>query len=372
MTLFSLEALQAHHGDALLLHYGTVATPRLALIDGGPSNTYRPFLRPRLDALRAGRGGKPLTLELVAVSHIDDDHIRGLIELLTELSDDGGKAPLVTIRRLWHNSFEGLVSRKAARAAARLVEDVQRRSTRAAAAPAPPVLRSVPQGQALRQLAEGMGLVLNEPFPDLVVAPGEGRSVQRLPGGLSVAVIGPNQVRVDALREEWMAALRRLADKSRVLAAVQHLDESVFNLSSIVLLVKAGGKTMLLTGDARSDDILTGLQTAGLLRPGRSFHVDVLKLPHHGSDRNVTTEFFRRVTADHYVVSADGKHHNPELATFDMIAEARGTAAYTLHLTNREERLRRALRKRDNRTVVQRGDREHSVVVDLADPLPRS
>ena len=371
MGLFSLEAVQAHHGDALLLHYGTVAAPRVALIDGGPAGTYDPFLRPRLAALRAERGRGPLRLDLVAVSHIDDDHIHGLIEMLTELSEDGDGEPLVKIRRLWHNSFEGLVSGEAARAAAGLVDDMQRRSSRGVAPP-PPVLKSVPQGRTLRQLAEGMGLALNDPFPDLVVAPGEGRSVQRLPGGLSLTVIGPNQVRVDALREEWMAALRRLGDKSRVPAAVQHLDESVFNLSSIVLLAKAGGKTMLLTGDARSDDILTGLETAGLLRPGRSLHVDMLKLPHHGSDRNVTTEFFRRVTADHYVVSADGRHHNPELATFDMIAEARGTAPYTVHLTNREERLRRALRRRDNRTVVHRADRKRSIVVDLADALPSS
>ena len=45
---------------------------------------------------------------------------------------------------------------------------------------------------------------------------------------------------------------------------------------------------MLLTGDARGDDVLAGLREAGLLRRS-PLHVDVLKLPHHGSDRNVET-----------------------------------------------------------------------------------
>jgi len=29
-------------------------------------------------------------------------------------------------------------------------------------------------------------------------------------------------------------------------------------------------------------------------------------IPHHGSDRNVDPEFFKRVTADHYIVSGNG------------------------------------------------------------------
>jgi beta-lactamase superfamily II metal-dependent hydrolase len=91
---------------------------------------------------------------------------------------------------------------------------------------------------------------------------------------------------------------------------------------------------MLLTGDARGDDILFGLTEAGLLG-ANGFAVDLLKVPHHGSDRNVTTEFFRRVRAKHYVVSGDGEHGNPEIATLRMIVDARGASAYTVHATHR-------------------------------------
>ena len=47
--VFSLEALQAFHGDSLLLHAGD----KLCLIDGGPFKTWATSLRPRLEELRA-------------------------------------------------------------------------------------------------------------------------------------------------------------------------------------------------------------------------------------------------------------------------------------------------------------------------------
>jgi hypothetical protein len=53
--IFSLEALQAFHGDSLLLHAGTTDEPKLVLIDGGPSGTWATSLQPRLDELRGER-----------------------------------------------------------------------------------------------------------------------------------------------------------------------------------------------------------------------------------------------------------------------------------------------------------------------------
>ena len=102
----------------------------------------------------------------------------------------------------------------------------------------------------------------------------------------------------------------------RALAA--YVDKSVPNLSSIVVLAEAGGKRMLLTGDARGDKILEGLRArrpAG--RPARTskMHVDLLKVPHHGSANNLDDDFFERITADHYVFSGDGEHGNPERET---------------------------------------------------------
>ena len=104
---------------------------------------------------------------------------------------------------------------------------------------------------------------------------------------------------------------RRRKRNRRKLLLAAFADKSVPNLSSIVVLAELGGKSMLLTGDARGDKILEGMELAGLLEEGGNKHVDLLKVPHHGSDNNMETIFFKRVPADHYVFSGDGEHGNP-------------------------------------------------------------
>ncbi len=119
--------------------------------------------------------------------------------------------------------------------------------------------------------------------------------------------------------------------------------------------------------------MLSALKSSGLLKGGK-IHVDILKLPHHGSDRNVAPEFFEKITADHYVVSADGKFGNPEVETLQMISDARGSDKFTIHLTNREPRLDKFFagekKKGKKYDVVFRDPKELSLWVDLGeDPL---
>src|SRR5262245_37129546 len=94
--LFTLAALNARFGDALLLHYGTTAAPKLIVIDGGPKNVYEATLRKRLMELRASRTpGETLKLRMVMVSHIDNDHIVGVLGLLQEIqaAEEKGDEP---------------------------------------------------------------------------------------------------------------------------------------------------------------------------------------------------------------------------------------------------------------------------------------
>ena len=55
---FTLDVRRARKGDCLVLHYGSADDPGLALIDGGPANVYKPFLKPRLDEIRKMRAGE--------------------------------------------------------------------------------------------------------------------------------------------------------------------------------------------------------------------------------------------------------------------------------------------------------------------------
>src|SRR5690606_18300179 len=43
--------------------------------------------------------------------------------------------------------------------------------------------------------------------------------------------------------------------------------------------------------------------------------------------------FFSRITADHYVLSGNGEHGNPERETLEMLCRARGRDPFVLHFT---------------------------------------
>ena len=95
------------------------------------------------------------------------------------------------------------------------------------------------------------------------------------------------------------------------------------NLASLMLYVKEGKKTLLLTGDGHYRDILKGLEQRGLLDADGNLHVNVLKVQHHGSEHNTHADFIRRITADQYIFCGNGAHKNPDLEVLDMMINER-------------------------------------------------
>lgn len=348
--IFSLDVRRARKGDCLLLHFGSKAKPGLVMIDGGPKSVYEPHLKPRLMELRAARGldaQRPLPVDLVMISHVDDDHIRGILDLTRELREAPG-APLVRIRRLWHNSFDKVIGKNPKELTANVAAQfgpaslegdlpgdatVDSDDEEETVVSTIKVLASIPQGYQLRLDAEALDLQVNPEFGEKLVL--AARDDVALTNGLTFSIAGPMQPELLALQkkhDEWLKELKAKG-KTPEEALAAYVDKSVTNLSSLVMIAKAGGKTMLLTGDARGDKILEGLELIGALPQGQTLHVDLLKVPHHGSANNVKREFFERITADHYVFSGDGEHGNPEREALKMLFDARGNAKFAIHLT---------------------------------------
>lgn len=316
--MFKLHVVQAKHGDALLLSFGTAAKPRHILIDGGPSGNYAADLQPTL-AATLGRGGK---LDLVVVSHIDNDHIVGLLDLLAAVEDDqvSGRPLRTKIAALWHNSFERTVD-----PGGNVTRQMQANMMMLARMNTPlgadtlEAFYGIKEGNRLRLMAKKLGIPINKGFKkDVLLA---AKTPLKF-GPLELHIAGPNKSQLRTLETEWLEWLDEAARKIAKDAATAAMsDRSIPNLSSIVLLAKCAGKSILLTGDARGDYIVDGLRTAGLLKKDK-LHVDVLKVQHHGSDRNTTASFFNTITADTYVLSADGRHGNPKLVTMRWIVES--------------------------------------------------
>jgi hypothetical protein len=350
---FSLDVIRAGKGDCLMLHCGSKKEPSLIMIDGGPSGIYARHLRPRIERIRKASkldDETPLSVDVLMVSHVDDDHIQGVLDLTSELRDQrANREPqLLSVRSLWHNTFDDLLSTtpKELDAAAGFGAAALSGTIEVAGdeeLDAAKVLASIPQGRTLRDdaafLSKGTQFwKLNQEFKGKLIVAADPVKKLTLDGGVTMTVIGPMQHElVDLQRDhdEWLRQQKKSARKRAESSLAAFIDASVTNLSSLVLLAQAGRKRMLLTGDARGDKILDGLQSAGLLKAGTSstMHVDLLKVPHHGSANNVETSFFERVTADHYVFSGNGEHGNPERETLEMLFAARGKEPFVMHFT---------------------------------------
>lgn len=349
--IFSLDVRKARKGDCLLLHFGSENEPGLAMIDGGPAKVYGSHLRPRLREIMTARRmeeGQPLLVDLLMISHVDDDHVRGILDFTRELKSKTPGTPSVRVATLWHNTFDDILGNTPAELTAavaaqfgpasldgELPDDatVDADEDEEVVVSSLKVLASIEQGHRLRGDAETLGFDLNTQFGgNLILA---GREELPIAEGLTFTIAGPMKpelLQLQKKHDEWLKKQKKKGKPAEA-ALAAYVDKSVPNLSSIVVLARSGGKTMLLTGDARGDKILEGLEMIGVLDAAASMHVDVLKAPHHGSSNNLARDFFERITADHYVFSGDGEHGNPERETFEMLVDARGSDSFEIHLT---------------------------------------
>ncbi|KAK1753793.1 hypothetical protein QBC47DRAFT_462537 [Echria macrotheca] len=100
------------------------------------------------------------------------------------------------------------------------------------------------------------------------------------------------------------------------------IDSATINRASIVTgyeFLEHGFK-MLFTGDAY-DQACDVRDTLYRWTDQAPFFVDVLKVPHHGSDATASTGFYKAVTADVYIISGSrhDRNRNPTMATICAI-----------------------------------------------------
>jgi hypothetical protein len=347
--LFSLEALEARKGDSLIVHFGeSNRRPRFIVIDGGPSTVYRKTMKPRLEQIwkKWKQEDGKLDVNMLMVSHIDDDHIHGVIDWLSDL-DSSDENLQYNIQTLWFNSFDEVLGNGSDELRSRLAalaEGASAGGAQTASFNADPrigqhsaaVVASVGQGRTLRTHAQRLAIPLNRGFRGLVMSKETGGTIVKIGSGLSLHVLCPTRDKLAELQTIWEKDIRANPSDAEVAAFA---DKSVANLSSIVVAAEMTQngtvRRMLLSGDARGDHILEGLAKSSLPKKDGHWHFDVFKLPHHGSDRNATEDMFRTITADHYVISANGEHDNPDETIIHWIARARGQQPYTIYLTNR-------------------------------------
>jgi beta-lactamase superfamily II metal-dependent hydrolase len=77
-------------------------------------------------------------------------------------------------------------------------------------------------------------------------------------------------------------------------------DNSYSNYLSVIMEFQYAGKKYLFTGDAWSEQILMSIE---------SEKYEMVKLPHHGSARNISEDWKDKIACKNFMICTDGNGH---------------------------------------------------------------
>lgn len=329
--MIKLHVVQAEFGDCFILESKLGKHSLNILVDGGPYQTFEKHLRPTLQKLLLN--GK---LDLIVLSHIDNDHIIGLLDLLEEIKTERekGTKELIKIEKIWHNSFKDLLElsvepRNLVRNTFADQNIIKNKNITQSL-----IMKGFQQGTDLTKLGKLLRIPINPDFGKIIAITDKIRSVHLK--DIALHLLGPTKRNVDKLQKEWNNWYKKKKTADNAAGLLQILDNSVPNLASITFLAEINNKKILFTGDGLGQDIVDILSKNALLDTNGKFHVDILKVPHHGSDRNTSPEFFNTVIAKYYIISANGRDDNPSLDTLKWIIDSKnkGKRAKKIVFTN--------------------------------------
>ena len=228
------------------------------------------------------------------------------------------------------------------------------------------IVAAIDNSSRLTRRLNQLNVQVNPEFMGGLLYPRPSKSSVSL-GRMHVHLLGPSARSIAHSRNEWERWLADTTDVHRRLLSRLKLDDSSagpegdpatdslfaeiaeFRASRIeppwfpalILLVEADQATVLLAGEVNGSDILQSLSSSGRLPRDGAAHFTVLE--HSGRADLVTSEFFTRVTADHYVFAECGSDA-PSVEAIEVLLKARlervgsQDAACTLWFANSAER----------------------------------
>jgi competence protein ComEC len=109
--------------------------------------------------------------------------------------------------------------------------------------------------------------------------------------------------------------------------------DSNTNNNSVVTMLEADGRRMLVTGDAE-DEKSIGVRTAlvGRLQSDHLYPIDVYIVGHHGSETSNSAELLSLIKPTFALISSEGpngRYHNPDITVMERFAAAGATVFST-------------------------------------------
>lgn len=313
---FRIELLPAKQGDAIWVEYGNSERTRRIMIDAGPIDAY-PEVEAKLKTLPPG----DKRVEAVVITHVDTDHIEGIIRMFAEKRNNW----LISPEDIWFNGYR------------------QMKETGLLGGMEGDYLSALLHHRAFNNWNKNFG---KKP---VVVLPDNALPVVNLADGMKITLLSPDPVKLEKMADKWEddvtgkklkpgdleAAWDRLLSETRyhpadgILGGTGGIDEALrkqlsadqskANGSCIAFLAEFEDKRCLFLADAHHSVLTNSIKK--LIPSGETrLRVDAVKVSHHGSKNNISKALMDVIDAKHFLISTNGaKFNHPDKAAITAI-----------------------------------------------------
>ncbi|WP_318463182.1 MBL fold metallo-hydrolase [Photobacterium leiognathi] len=344
--MLKLKMHKADNGDCVSIE----TQSEFVLIDGGTAQSF--------DSWKEQIFGHVSKIDSVIVTHIDNDHVNGVIKLLTH-------PDCPSVDRIYFNGAEQLFGPLSPDGGLDKRTEVKLQAiSEESSEVGDKDLIGYSEGTSLSYVISDKGYPCND------VVGGQALYREKCAyidvGSLKFNIVGPDLSALSELKKVWEEKLEernirpRIISKSyydafeQYISSVQELtsdnyqissteqrsiealanaefddDGSPTNKSSFAFLVEFEEKKILYLGDTHAQVVMSWLDEQHL----DSIKVDAVKIAHHGSQNNTSLDLLRRIECDKYLISTNGKSHgHPDLETLARIAIVNANTHAEIHL----------------------------------------
>jgi beta-lactamase superfamily II metal-dependent hydrolase len=305
-----INVLKVHNGDCIHISYKDNGRPINIVIDSGSRKAYQEEVKekrpPRKIIIVDGEFKKLIKklkdkseiINLLIITHVDDDHIGGVLKWMESQTFDSSM-----IEKVWFNSGQ-LINEYFNK---NLENDNKQSFT---LDDFDSVKTSIPDGISFedkieeyeiwdRKIIKADDIYKEFGAKFLILSPTE-RNLARLltkwkkEKPISIKTSTSENLEYKKTLKELLAEDKNLSDSSK------------HNGSSIAFILEIEDKKLLFLGDCLHQTILKRMEKLKI----DSLQVDMVKISHHGSKNNTSNRLLEKIDCNKYVISTDGNNHN--------------------------------------------------------------
>lgn len=302
-SIMNINILQAYNGDAIHINFLNLNDqPRNILIDGGPSPAY---------SKKNGKGkvaygdlyylienlkNKDQVIDLLILTHIDDDHIDGLLSWLKVDSDAKSM-----IKCVWFNSGKLI---------AEYLESPENKELEITFSFDDSFETSVTQGINFEKF-----ILENDSYQREIILAGRKSTFE----SIQFQFLSPSKEKLADLLKLWKKEAPNYETSggrgNYSKSIKQHIEEDKFdpdtrcaNGSSIAFILNHNEKKFVFLGDSHPNVVVDELKRLKFTETDPLI-AEFIKVSHHGSAGNTSPEIIKLIKTDNYILSTDGQQH---------------------------------------------------------------